>query len=77
MFGRKARLPTDIVYGTTQSNDLPVDNFVKDLSVVLENAYQRVCTTMGLKQDCRKELYDHRKILSDKKFSMASFSCCP
>ena len=36
MFGRKARLPIDIVYGTAQPDDLPLDSFVNDISVVLE-----------------------------------------
>ena len=36
------------------------DNFVNDVSVVLENAYQHVCNTMGFKQDHQKELYDRK-----------------
>ena len=36
MFGRKARLPIDKVYGTVQPDDLPLDSFVNDMSVVLE-----------------------------------------
>ena len=39
MFGRKASLSINIVYDTAQPDDLPVDNFVIDMSVVLENAY--------------------------------------
>ena len=76
MFGRKARLPIDTVYGTAQPDNLPVDCFVNDMSVVLENTYQHIRNTMGLKQDHQKELYD-RRILSGRKFSMASFFCCP
>ena len=49
MFGRKARLPIDIVY-----DNLPVDSFV-NISVALENAYQHVRNTMGLKQDRQKD----------------------
>ena len=43
---------------TAQPDNLPVDSFVNDMSVVLENVYQHVHNTMGLKQDCQKELYD-------------------
>ena len=42
MFGRKARLPIDIMYGTGQADNFSVDRFVNDVSVVLENAYQHV-----------------------------------
>ena len=60
MFGRKARLPIDIMYCTGQADNFSVDKFVNDVSVVLENAYQHVCNTMGFKQDHQKELYDHK-----------------
>ena len=42
MFGRKARLPIDIMCGTGQADNFSVDRFVNDVSVVLENAYQHV-----------------------------------
>ena len=58
MFGRKGRLPIDVLYGTAQADDIPVDNFANDMSVILENAYQHIRNTMGLKQDCQSELYD-------------------
>ena len=61
MFGRKARLPIDMVYGTAQPDDLPGNSFVNDMSVVLENAYQHVRNTMGLQQDHQKELYDRKQ----------------
>ena len=61
MFGRKARLPTDIMYGTGQADNFSVDRFINDVSVVLENAYQHVRNTMGFKQDCQKELYDCKR----------------
>ena len=61
MFGRKARLPIDIMYGTGQADNFAVDRFVNDVSVVLENAYQHVRNTMGFKQDRQKELYDCKR----------------
>ena len=60
MFGRKARLPIDIVCGTAQPDDHPVDSFVNYMSVVLENAYHNDHNSMGLKQDLQKELYDRK-----------------
>ena len=61
MFGRKARLPIDIMYGTGQADNFSVDRFVNDVSVVLENAYHHVRNTMGFKQDRQKELYDRKR----------------
>ena len=61
MFGRKARLPIDIMYGTGQADNFSVDKFVNDVNVVLENPYQHVRNTMGFKQDRQKELYDHKR----------------
>ena len=61
MFGRKARLPIDIVYAIAQTDNLPMDTFVNDMSVVLENAYQHVRITMGLKQDHQKKLYNRKR----------------
>ena len=61
MFGRKAGLPIDIMYGTGQADNFSVDRFVNDVSVVLENAYQHVRNTMGFKQDRQKELYDRKR----------------
>ena len=49
MFGRKARIPIDIMYGTGQADNFSVERFVNDVSVVLENAYQHVRNTMGFK----------------------------
>ena len=51
MFGRKARLPIGIMYGTGQADKFSVDKFINDVNVVLENAYQHVHNTMGFKQD--------------------------
>ena len=55
MFGWKARLPIDIMYGIGQADNFSVDRFVNDVSVVLENAYHHVRNTMGFKQDHQKE----------------------
>ena len=61
MFGRKARLPIDIMYGTGQADNFSAHGFVNDVSVILENAYQHVHNTMGFKQDRQKELHDRKQ----------------
>ena len=42
MFGRRVRLPIDIVYGTNQPQSQTVSSFVSDTKTVLEYAYQHV-----------------------------------
>ena len=54
MFGRTARMPIDLVYGTNNPNSQNVHWFVKDMANVLENAYRHVRLTMGLKQEHQK-----------------------
>ena len=61
MFGRTARMPIDLVHGTNNSNSQNVHCFVKDMANVLENAYCHVRSTMGLKQEHQKELYDRKR----------------
>ena len=61
MFGRRVRLPINIVYGTNQPQSQTVSSFVSDTKIVLECAYRHVRDTMRLKQDCQKELYDRKR----------------
>ena len=61
MFGRKARLPIDIAYGTNQPQRQTISGFIGDMRTVLENVYRQVRDTMGLKQDRQKELYDRKR----------------
>ena len=58
MFGRRARLPIDILYGTNQPSSQIVSEFVSDMETTLEYAYRLVCDHIELKQDRQKELYD-------------------
>ena len=59
MFGRTAKMPIDLVYGTNNSNSQNVH--CGDMANVLENAYRHVRSTMGLKQEHQKELYDRKR----------------
>ena len=56
MFGRRARLPIDILYGTNQPSSQIVTDFVSDMETTLEYAYRLVRDHMKLKQDRQKEL---------------------
>ena len=40
MFGRTARMPIDLVYGTINPNSQNVHCFVRDMANVLENGYR-------------------------------------
>ena len=57
MLGRLARIPVDVLYGTSLLDIQSVDNYVAQQSRILEDAYKRVCCVMDLKQDRQKELY--------------------
>ena len=61
IFGRKARIPDDILCGTSLSDNMKVDDYVAQQCRILEEAYRQVCHTVGLKQDHQKELYDCRR----------------
>jgi len=61
MFGRTARMPIDLVYGTNTPQRQNVHCFVRDTAAVLERAYQYVRSTMELKQEHQKELHDRKR----------------
>ncbi|KAL5460044.1 hypothetical protein EMCRGX_G033460 [Ephydatia muelleri] len=42
MFGRQAKLPLDIIYGSTPTEPQPVHEYAKNLKRSLEDAYSRV-----------------------------------
>ena len=54
MFSRKARLPIDIVYGTAQLDDLPLDSFVNDMGVVLEKPINTFVILWDLNKTVRR-----------------------
>ena len=81
MFGRIARMPIDLVYGTNTSSCQNVHCFVRDTAAVLEKAYQCVRSTVGLQQEHQKELYDRRELatqgpLSSGRLFVAPFISC-
>ena len=60
MFGRQARVPIDIMYGTPTPPMTPVTEYAACLKQRLENAYEQVRGKMGHSLDRQKDLYDKR-----------------
>ena len=59
MFGRRARIPVDLLCGTGDAEkDVSVNGYVSQQSRILEAAYHQVQNRMGLQQDTQKEVYD-------------------
>ena len=61
MFGRQARIPVDVLCGTSLSDIQSVDNYVAQQCRILEDVYKKVRCMMGSKQDRQKELYDRAR----------------
>ena len=60
MFGRQAQLPVDLVYKTSKTQKVTSSEYAADLKHSLENAYNKVRTTMAAKQLLQRRLYDRR-----------------
>eukprot|EP00731_Ephydatia_muelleri_P000948 Em0001g948a len=62
MFGRQARLPIDLMYGTECGNSVTktVPEYVTKLSEVFVEAYAAVRDTMGAKLQRQKEFYNKK-----------------
>ena len=57
MFGRQARLPVHLMYGTADQEDQPVDEYVRQLKETLVEAYDRVREET---QTSQKQFYDRK-----------------
>ena len=60
MFGRQARMPVDIMLGTTTPTPSTVPQYVLNLRNSLETAYEYVRSQMGHKQEQQKHRCDAR-----------------
>ena len=60
MFGRQARLPFDLMFGLSNTQDKVATDYAQHLQSSLHEAYQQVCDTMGVCQQRQKELYDRK-----------------
>ena len=60
MFGRQAKIPLDLVYGSTPTEEVTYPEHVRCIKSILEEAYSRVREHMDTTLDRQKELYDRR-----------------
>ena len=60
MFGRQARMPIDVVYGTTPLQPFTMCEYAARLQRSLETAYQQIRKQMDFKIDRQKEIYNRR-----------------
>jgi hypothetical protein len=60
MFGRQARLPVDVMYGTSSNELASPSEYAKNLKAVLNDGYAQCREKFSLVQQCQKESYDKR-----------------
>ena len=60
MFGRKAQLPLDLMYGTGQQEEVPTNEYARNLKQSLEEAYAMVRTRLSVQHERRKAIYDQK-----------------
>ena len=60
MFGREARLPADLMFGTPSPADESPDVYARNLKKSLESAYERVRRTTASAHQQQKQLYDKK-----------------
>ena len=60
MFGREARLPIDLVYGTQTQQASPVQEYAQNLKKLLEDAYDKVREKSATAHKRQKEIYDRK-----------------
>ena len=60
MFGRKPRLPLDLVYPTAQGKSTSTQEYAHNVRLGLESAYLRVRDHLQSRHDHRKEYYDRK-----------------
>ena len=60
MFGRQARLPLDLMYGTGQQEEAPITEYVRNLKQSLEEAYALVRIKLSVQHERRKAIYDQK-----------------
>ena len=60
MYGRQARMPIDVMYGTPSAQPEELSEYAANLRQSLENAYRRVRDHMAQRLDRQTEIYNRR-----------------
>ena len=60
MFGRQAKLPIDIVYGSPSPSSDSIGQYASNLKTSLKEAYRKVSATTNTVAERQKELYDRK-----------------
>eukprot|EP00731_Ephydatia_muelleri_P004957 Em0002g1133a len=60
MFGRQAKLPVDLVYGSTPTEPQPQHEYARQLQKILQGAFQAARDNMGTATERMKEVYNQR-----------------
>ena len=71
MFWREARLPVELMFGPSLTEDLPPSSYARELQSLLYSAYQRVCSHLKISHKQQKVLYD--KGVHDKPYEIGNF----
>ena len=58
MFGREAKLPIDLMYGTGNDKSIPTTEYANQLKKGLEDAYTCARAKLGASHERQKEHYD-------------------
>ena len=60
MFGRQAKLPVDLVHGSTPTEPQPQHEYARQLQKILQGAFQAARENMGTATERMKEVYNQR-----------------
>eukprot|EP00731_Ephydatia_muelleri_P013265 Em0007g575a len=60
MFGQQAKLPVDLVYGSTPTEPQPQHEYARQLQKILQGAFQAARDNMGTATERMKEVYNQR-----------------
>jgi len=60
MYGRQARLPVDIMYGSPEPDESTSTEYASNLKNTLQHTYEIVCTKMQTELRREKEFYDEK-----------------
>ena len=71
MFGREVRLPVELMFGSSPTDELPPPNYAKELQSLHCSAYEKVRGHLNVSRRCQKLLYD--KCVHGKPYQTGDF----